>query len=198
MFGLTLSVVMSASPAFAHHEPVEKTDYDFSRWAPQVFEAQNKASFALTSPQSEQSQSFSVTLSDLIITPESPASLGMMKDGVQDFNGGMNFLTGGDVGTILFYSAGATLGVLGSNLKKPTEFGGSSAGGNTLFLQDPSEFETGEFNNQYGLDSIGAQYAYARGHTGSGVLVSVMDTPFNTSHANLDGAFVARSNTHVK
>ena len=195
MFGLTLSVAIGASSAFAHHEPIEKTDYDFSRWAPQVFETQNQTSFALTSPQSEQSQSFSVTLSDLIITPQTSTSLGMVKDGVQDLNGGMNFLTGGDVGTILFYSAGATLGVLGSNLKKPAEFGaGGGGGGNTLFLQDPSEFETGEFNNQYGLDSIGAQYAYARGHTGAGVLVSVMDTPFNTSHANLDGALVAGFN----
>ena len=49
---------------------------------------------------------------------------------------------------------------------------------------------TDEFENQYGLGAINAQYAYARGHTGDGVLVSVMDTRFNTDHANLSGVFV--------
>ena len=102
---------------------------------------------------------------------------------------GLGFFGGVDTTTALFYTAGAAFGVIGANLESDPD--AENVYGGTSFLEDPANFVTDEFQNQYGLGRIKAQYAYARGHTGSGVLVSVMDTPFNTGHTNLDGAFVA-------
>ena len=52
-----------------------------------------------------------------------------------------------------------------------------------------SDFETTEYNSQYGLSRIGSSYAYARGFNGSGVTVSVLDSPFDTDHPDLSGVF---------
>ena len=80
-----------------------------------------------------------------------------------------------------------------ANLKKQEDgSGGAGGGGNTQFLQDPSDFETGEFNNQYGLESIGAHYAYARGTVLAFWYLSWIHR--SIPHANLDGALVAGFN----
>lgn len=195
ILGFALSCTVFASPVFAETASPLAPSYDFSRWSPSPLNDEDRPRFVQSPSSASPQKPFSLSLNDLVITPETDASMGMVSAGETEFGSGLNFLSGGDTATIIFYSAGATLGVIGSNLKKQEDgSGGAGGGGNTQFLQDPSDFETGEFNNQYGLESIGAHYAYARGHTGSGVLVSVMDTPFNTSHANLDGALVAGFN----
>ena len=61
--------------------------------------------------------------------------------------------------------------------------GGGSGGGNENL--DTAVWETTEYNANYGLGSINASTAYARGYTGDGVTVSVLDSPFDTDHADL-------------
>ena len=105
--------------------------------------------------------------------------------------GGVGFLGGIDMSTVMIYSSGALLGVVGANIGRDGKDDLSSGSSDpTSYVSDPASFVTDEFENQYGLGAINAQYAYARGHTGDGVLVSVMDTRFNTDHANLSGVFV--------
>jgi subtilisin family serine protease len=55
----------------------------------------------------------------------------------------------------------------------------------------PSNFETLEYNNQYGLGKIKASSAYARGYTGAGVTVAVIDSGFDTTHPDLAGNMLA-------
>lgn len=213
--GITAVASLAVLPHLSITASAEETvltsavgEYDFSRWE-LPFKAKGQVSLAdhdqgdaasqdnklmgqVLSRGLKQDQVFSFDLNDLFITPTEDQRLSssaqMMSDGSYQFAPSMGFMGGIDTGTVLFYSAGAVIGLVGSNLKldesKPL------ASGNTSFLEDPANFQTAEFNNQYGLQNINAHYAYARGHNGDGVLVSVMDTPFNTSHANLDGAFV--------
>ena len=61
--------------------------------------------------------------------------------------------------------------------------GGGSGGGNENL--DTAVWETTEYNANYGLGAINASTAYARGFTGDGVTVSVLDSPFDTNHADL-------------
>jgi subtilisin family serine protease len=48
-----------------------------------------------------------------------------------------------------------------------------------------------EYNNQYGLGKIKASSAYARGYTGAGVTVAVIDSGFDTTHPDLAGNMLA-------
>lgn len=57
---------------------------------------------------------------------------------------------------------------------------GASGGGS------PESFETLEYGNQYGLAAINASSAYARGGTGSGVVVAVADTGVLLTHTDLN------------
>ena len=66
--------------------------------------------------------------------------------------------------------------------------GGSSSG--SSWPSNPIDYQTTEYNAQYGLGNINAANAYARGYTGSGVTVSVLDSPFDTDHPNLQNVFV--------
>lgn len=61
---------------------------------------------------------------------------------------------------------------------------GGGSGGSDENL-DTAVWETAEYNANYGLGSINASTAYARGYTGDGVTVSVLDSPFDTDHADL-------------
>ena len=47
---------------------------------------------------------------------------------------------------------------------------------------DPESWETDEFDADWGLYAIGAQYAYARGLTGSGINLGVLDTGTLITH----------------
>ena len=51
-------------------------------------------------------------------------------------------------------------------------------------------FETTEYHQQYGLGAVKASTAYARGYTGAGSTVSVIDSRFDTDHPDLQGVFV--------
>ncbi|MDB9915519.1 S8 family serine peptidase [Alphaproteobacteria bacterium] len=63
--------------------------------------------------------------------------------------------------------------------------GGSSSSATTT----AADYETTEYNSQYGLGNINASTSYQRGYTGSGVKVSVLDTTFDTDHPDLVGVF---------
>ena len=63
-----------------------------------------------------------------------------------------------DTTTALFYSAGAT----GVDRRQSAKDPNQKKLWRYFFLEDPSNFVTDEFQNQYGLGRIKAQYAYAR------------------------------------
>ena len=52
-----------------------------------------------------------------------------------------------------------------------------------------ASFRTTEFDEQYGLAAIKAEYAYARGYTGQGVVVAVLDIGFAENHPEFSGKF---------
>lgn len=66
----------------------------------------------------------------------------------------------------------------------------SSSGGDGNENLNLSVWETAEYQANIGLAAIQASTAYARGYTGSGVTVSVLDSPFDTDHADLSSRFV--------
>lgn len=55
------------------------------------------------------------------------------------------------------------------------------------FTIDPSRLVTAEYNRNPGLAQIGAAAAYARGATGAGVLVGVIDSGIDFNHPDLRG-----------
>ncbi len=67
--------------------------------------------------------------------------------------------------------------------------GGGGGGSSSSPSLTASDFETTEYNKQYGLGNINASSAYARGYTGSGITVSVLDTPYDTDHPDLINVF---------
>lgn len=56
---------------------------------------------------------------------------------------------------------------------------------------DPAQFRTAEFRATWGLGSIKAEHAYARGATGDGVTVAVVDTGVDVDHPELRDRIVA-------
>lgn len=50
----------------------------------------------------------------------------------------------------------------------------------------PAEFRTDEFNLNWGLAAIGAEYAYAEGYTGEGQIIGVVDFNFDLASTYLD------------
>jgi len=80
-------------------------------------------------------------------------------------------------------------GTIGLGLVGGGGSGGGSSGGSS-WPSNPIDYQTTEYNAQYGLGNINAANAYARGYTGSGVTVSVLDSPFDTDHPNLQNVFV--------
>ncbi|WP_269931596.1 autotransporter domain-containing protein [Aminobacter sp. HY435] len=63
--------------------------------------------------------------------------------------------------------------------------GAASASGDP---RDPNFWRTPEFLAQYGLDWIGAQYAYARGLDGSGVTIGIVDSGIDMGHPEFAGS----------
>ncbi|MFC4297458.1 S8 family serine peptidase [Castellaniella hirudinis] len=58
------------------------------------------------------------------------------------------------------------------------------------FLFDPASFMDMEFRRSGALERINAQYAYARGYTGKGVLVAVLDSGLYAQHPEFRGRVV--------
>ncbi len=52
---------------------------------------------------------------------------------------------------------------------------------------NPADFETAEYNQNYALDVMNASDAYARGATGDGIVVAVIDSGVLTDHVDLIG-----------
>ena len=119
--------VLAGDAAFSQLSPLNKS-YDFSRWDMPPLSA---PSDVMAVPQFHNKTakpaptSFSLSLQGLLATPEHQLSfsphMSMTEDASttdQDLSGGAGFLSGGDVSTMLFYTAGAAIGVIGSNLKE--------------------------------------------------------------------------------
>jgi len=53
--------------------------------------------------------------------------------------------------------------------------------------QTPESFRTPEFNASWGLGVIGAEYAYALGFTGAGVMLGIADHPVQPTHPEFAG-----------
>ena len=172
-------------------------DYSFSRWQiepPASAEVSppsgGEASFAAAATVAPTQRFLLPDLDTISLDPDFGRQE-MIASGEVFDGGGVGFLGGIDMSTVMIYSSGALLGVVGANIGRDGKDDLSSGSSDpTSYISDPAIFVTDEFENQYGLGAINAQYAYARGHTGDGVLVSVMDTRFNTDHANLSGVFV--------
>jgi hypothetical protein len=82
--------------------------------------------------------------------------------------------------------------------------GGGGGGGGTAAAARPrpapldapaaaSTFLTTEFNAQYGLGAIHAEEAYARGSTGKGVFVAIVDSGIDTTHPDLSSGISSAS-----
>lgn len=61
----------------------------------------------------------------------------------------------------------------------------ASGGGGGGSSSVPADFETTEYNNQWGLGAINASTAYADGYSGSGITVAVIDTGVDLDHPDL-------------
>lgn len=72
--------------------------------------------------------------------------------------------------------------------------GGGGGGGGSGGGASAADFETTEYRAQFGVGAINAATAYARGFTGAGVTVSVLDSPFDTDHPDLIGKFATGYN----
>jgi subtilase-type serine protease len=55
---------------------------------------------------------------------------------------------------------------------------------------NPTDHQTTEYNSNYALNWIGAKDAYARGWTGKGAVLGVIDTWQDTDHEKLDGKYL--------
>ena len=64
------------------------------------------------------------------------------------------------------------------------------------FLSDPAGFVDAEFRAGGALEMIKAQYAYARGYTGKGVLVAVLDSGLYARHPEFAGRVAGGWNFH--
>lgn len=101
--------------------------------------------------------------------------------------------------------AGLSLGLAGmlvlSGCPKPSTPGSGTSGGVALVpaftIPDvpitalATTFVTAEFQVNGGLSQVNAQHAYARGGTGTGVTVAVIDTGIDATHTELDGNIAA-------
>lgn len=66
-----------------------------------------------------------------------------------------------------------------------TDAGTESTGGETTTALSPSDFETAEYRENYGLGLINASHAYAVQRTGDGVVVAVIDSGIDLNHPDL-------------
>ena len=55
-----------------------------------------------------------------------------------------------------------------------------------------ASFRTAEFRRQYGLSAIKAEYAYARGYTGEGIVVALVDSGIARNHPEFSGSKLIR------
>ena len=62
----------------------------------------------------------------------------------------------------------------------------------------PDSWRTGEFKENWGLGSIEAEYAYARGYTGKGITIGVMDSKIMEDHPELAGRLRATGDTSYR
>ena len=94
------------------------------------------------------------------------------------------------VTTVALYSVAGTFALAGSDITGSGSSCKVCGSGNTIMSQNPESFETTEYQAQVGLDAVKASSAYARGHNGAGVLVSVVDSPFQLDHPEFSGRLV--------
>ena len=127
-----------------------------------------------------------------------PAALGLLKSASDSLaQNSLNFSTapaivsgGVSMTTMAFYSLGVA-GIVGSDWRD-----GPTCSNCSNPLGPATDFEGDEYDNQSGLNAISASYAYSLGYDGEGVLVSVIDSPFDLDHPDLSDTFVA--GYHIK
>ena len=68
--------------------------------------------------------------------------------------------------------------------------GGGGGGGATPTFSPPSFAVSAQYNADYGHAMVGTMLAHDRGYTGSGAVVSIMDSGFDDSHPELNGQFL--------
>lgn len=91
---------------------------------------------------------------------------------------------------LLGLTVAAAATAAGAALAGDDKTGGSSSGGGGA--NPPAEdFETQEYNNQWGLGAINASTAYSRGATGEDITVAVLDSGLLTTHTDIDGNIAA-------
>ena len=82
-------------------------------------------------------------------------------------------------------STSSTIATSSYNPNLPTS-GSINLTGN--FEADKAAYEGSiEYQQQHGLEMINASSAYARGATGRGTIIGIMDSGVDTSHQELDG-----------
>ena len=94
---------------------------------------------------------------------------------VGPFPGGYVNLRSKSVLAALMLSSCLTTGALAQTVGDPT---------------DRRTYRTAEFRDSWGVNMIGADYAYALGVDGTGVLVGVIDSGVATDHPELQGQVV--------
>ncbi|KAA0911554.1 autotransporter domain-containing protein [Pusillimonas sp. ANT_WB101] len=57
----------------------------------------------------------------------------------------------------------------------------------TAYAQSPEDFVTPEFKRSNGLELIRAQYAYAAGYTGKGIVIAIVDSGLDINHSEFAG-----------
>ena len=65
------------------------------------------------------------------------------------------------------------------------------------FEDERNSFETSEYYSNWGLEKINASAAYARGATGEGTLIGIMDSGVDTSHQELDSVNKFTSDSYL-
>lgn len=65
------------------------------------------------------------------------------------------------------------------------------SGSMAIGQEQPADFLTEEYRNNWGLFTVGAHFAYARGFTGRGVIIGIFDEPAQLDHSEFEGRVVS-------
>jgi len=125
-------------------------------------------------------------MADTRQTKSSWKNYGMIALGVGVVGGGVAALASGGGGSS---SGGSSTSSSSTSSSSSGSTSSSSSSGSTL----ASSFDTAEFQSQPALNQVNAITSYDRGHTGSGIVVAVLDNGVDRNHPDLAGKIDSRS-----